>query len=319
MSSSDGLAAVSAPAVLRVICGPTAAGKSGLALSLAAAQGATIISADARQLYRGFDIGTAKAGPDDRARVPHLGIDLAAPGERWSASRWAAAAEGWLRELELAQREVVVVGGTGFYVQALVRPLAEAPALDPGARAAVDAAIGHLPVPELRRWCRALDPARSHLGRTQLLRAIETALLAGRRLSDVHAAQPSLRARPARYLVVDPGDRLSARIEARVDAMLAGGWVEEARALMTHVPAEAPAWNACGYGALRQYLLGTMTRAAARQAIVVATRQYAKRQRTWLRHQLDAAQVTRIDPSDPHHLDAARAWWHAVIPGANDA
>ena len=304
---------------LRVIIGPTAAGKSAVAMAIATADGATIISADARQLYRGFDIGTSKPSAGDRARVPHLGLDLAEPTERWSASRWAGVADGWIREIAAAGGEAVVVGGTGFYVQALVTPLADAPALDPAARRALDALIGLLPVAELRRWCTALDPVRAHLGRTQLLRAVETALLAGQRLSDAHALQPPVAVRAARYLVVDPGDGLSSRIEARVDAMLAGGWVEEVRQLVAHIPSDAPAWNACGYGALRQFVLGTGTLAATRQAIIVATRQYAKRQRTWLRHQLDVARVTRIDPSDPRHLDAARAWWHLeptqALPG----
>ena len=309
------MAVVDTGRALRVIVGPTAAGKSSVAMALAMEHGATIISADARQLYRGFDIGTAKPVPGDRARVPHLGLDLADPAERWSASRWAAAADGWIGEIAAAGGEAVVVGGTGFYVQALVMPLADAPPLDPAARLALDAAVGPLPIAELRRWCAALDPARAHLGRTQLLRAIETALLAGRRLSDAHALRPRTASRAARYLVVDPGDRLSSRIEARVDAMLAGGWIEEVRQLVAHVPSDAPAWNACGYGALRQYVLGTQSLAVARQAIIVATRQYAKRQRTWLRHQLAAARITRIDPSDPRHLDAARAWWRHEPPG----
>ncbi|MBI2796438.1 MAG: tRNA (adenosine(37)-N6)-dimethylallyltransferase MiaA [Gemmatimonadetes bacterium] len=295
---------------LRVICGPTAAGKSAVAMALAAETGATIISADARHLYRGFDVGTAKPSRDERARVPHIGLDVAEPGERWSAGRWATAAAGWLAGLASQGREALVAGGTGFYVQALVAPLHESPPLDPGGRAALDAVIGPLPLGELRRWCAALDPARAHLGRTQLLRAIETVLLSGRRLSDAHASVPAAPPRAARYLVVDPGRQLSSRIEARVDAMLAGGWVDEVRRLLALVPPTAPAWTACGYRALQQYVLGEVTLADARESIIVATRQYAKRQRTWLRHQLDAARVTRIDPTDPSHLDVARAWWH---------
>ena len=312
MSSSGDLGGAESPGTVRVICGPTAAGKSAMAMALAERAGATIISADARQIYRGFDIGTAKPGAADRARVPHLGVDVADPAERWSASRWAASAAGWLDELATTGREAVVVGGTGFYVQALVTPLAAAPALDAAARTALDVEIGRLPLDEMRRWCAALDPARAHLGRTQLLRAIETALLTGTRLSDAHAASPRTPVRVPRYLVIDPGDALSARIEARVDGMLAGGWVDEVRSLMAQVPTDAPAWNACGYGALREHVLGQRSAADVRQAIIVATRQYAKRQRTWLRHQLGTAPVTRIDPADPRHLDAAWAWWTGV-------
>ena len=309
MSSSGGLAGVSAPPALRVICGPTAAGKSGIAMALAERAGATVVSADARQLYRGFDIGTAKPPRSDRGRVPHVGIDIADPVERWSASRWATSAAQWLDELAAAKRAAVVVGGTGFYVHALVTPLGTAPTLDGAARAALDAELARLSFAELRRWCAALDPPRAHLGRTQLLRAIETALLTGTRLSDAHAASPRTVTRVPHYLVVDPGDDLPRRIEARVDAMLAGGWADEVRALLAHVPADAPAWNACGYGAMRELVLGERSTAAVRQSVIVATRQYAKRQRTWLRHQLGAAPVTRIDPGDPRHLEVAWAWW----------
>ena len=300
---------------LAIITGPTAAGKSALALALAERTGATIISADSRQLYRGFDIGTAKPSAAERARVSHRGLDAADPRERWSAARWAVAAAGWIDEARAAGRPVIVVGGTGFYVQALVAPLASTPPLDAARRAALDAVIDTWPTPELRRHAAALDPTRAHLGRAQLKRAIETALLNGTRLSDAFVTSAAVGRWSARYLVVDPGAVLAARIERRVDAMLAAGWVDEVRTLMASTDEDALAWNACGYAALRAHVAGALPLATARDRVVVATRQYAKRQRTWIRHQLPPTTVTRLDPATPD-ADARVMDWFRDGEGA---
>lgn len=305
MSSS----ADSAVAELRIVCGPTAAGKSAVAMALAERHALTIVSADSRQLYRGFDVGTAKPSAADRARVPHRGLDVADPTERWSAARWSADATRWIAECG-AQR-ALVVGGTGFYLRALLAPLFDAPALDAAARAALEPQLAALPLDALRRWCTTLDPALAHLGRTQLLRAIEVALLTGERLSDLQRRQ----ARPprfrARWLVVDPGPALASHIERRLDAMLRGAWPDEVRRLADEVPADAVAWNACGYTVVREWVQGRRAAADARNAILVETRQYAKRQRTWFRHQLAGARVTRIDPGEPGARARADAWWNA--------
>ena len=294
---------------LPVVCGPTAAGKSALALALAERCRLTIVSADSRQIYRGFDIGTAKPGAADRALVPHRGIDVVEPTVRFSAAAWAEAAEGWIEEARAAGRPPLLVGGTGFYLRALFAPLFAEPGLDPAHRAALGRVLDRLDASELRRWCARLDPPRAHLGRTQLLRAVEVALLTGHPLSEWHrrgARAPRWR---ARYLVVDPGAVLRERIASRVDAMLAAGWEEEVRALAAAVPPDAPAWNASGYGAIRDLVAGRTTRAAARERIVVETRQYAKRQRTWFRHQLAGADVTHLDPDDPNAASLAERWW----------
>ena len=304
MSSSDDSDAPE----LRVVCGPTAAGKSAIAMHLAGQFGAEIVSADSRQVYRGFDIGTAKPSRAERARVVHHGIDVVEPGERYSASAWAAGAAQWIAESATRGHPPLIVGGTGFYIRALVAPLFPAPPMDVAARDKLGALLAALPVDELRRWCEALDPTRAGLGRTQRLRAVETALLTGQRLSDLHAAAPRPMRR-VRYLVVDPGGVLARWIEGRVDGMVAAGWENEVRALERHVPAHAPAWDACGYRDMVRLAHDECSVSAAREAIVIATRQYAKRQRTWFRHQLDAAAITRCDPTDPRHLDVAAAWW----------
>ncbi|HEX2781466.1 MAG TPA: tRNA (adenosine(37)-N6)-dimethylallyltransferase MiaA [Gemmatimonadaceae bacterium] len=301
-----------AGAELRVITGPTAAGKSALALALAERHGAAIVSADSRQIYRGFDVGTAKPGEAERALAPHYGIDVIEPTERYSAARWADDAERWIAAARASGREPVIVGGTGFYLRALFAPLFAEPALDPERRHALERALAPLATGELRRWCERLDPARAALGRTQLLRAIEVALLTGRRLSDLHA-QPTRAPRfRARYLVVDPGAHLAGRIERRVDEMLASGWLDEVRSLVKRVPGDAPAWNAAGYAVVRELVEGAIALPAARERVVIETRQYAKRQRTWMRHQLDAARVTRLDPGDPDAMEKAERWWNGA-------
>jgi tRNA dimethylallyltransferase len=294
--------------VIRIICGPTAAGKSGLAMRLAEERGLTIISADSRQIYREFDIGTAKPSRAELERVPHRCIDVADPEERWSAHRWANDAAAAIEEL--GEDRVLVVGGTGLYLNALVHPLAEQPELDEERRELVAKEIGTWSVERLREWTRTLDPARADLGRTQLLRAVETVLLTGRRISEfISSVEGKKPDRPARWLVIDPGDALHAQIEGRLDAMLAGGWIDEAGSLAARHAEDAPAWKACGYRVARSIARGEETVEQGRQGILVHTRQYAKRQRTWFRHQLSSEAVTRLDPRDPRADAIVRAWW----------
>ncbi|HEX2716088.1 MAG TPA: tRNA (adenosine(37)-N6)-dimethylallyltransferase MiaA [Gemmatimonadaceae bacterium] len=294
---------------IRVITGPTAAGKSAIALDLAERYGAVLISADSRQVYRRFDIGTAKPTAEERRRVPHVGIDIAEPTARFSAAAWAAHADAAIDRARAARREVVVVGGTGFYLRALFAPLFEEPLLDPERRRGLERYLAQLSVAELRRWCIVLDPARSHLGRAQLLRTIEVALLTGRPLSALHRSAARPPRHEARYLVVDPGASLRERIETRVDRMLAAGWADEVRSLLADVPSEAPAWNAAGYEALREAVVDRTSLERARERIVIETRQYAKRQRTWMRNQLPRERLTLLDPAAPDAAARADRWW----------
>lgn len=283
-------------------------------MELARTYGAAIVSADSRQIYRGFDIGTAKPTMDDRASVRHFGIDIADPAERYSAARWADDTREWLEDARLQGMQAVLVGGTGLYLKALVSPLFPAPALDAGRRAKLERELESLSVEELRRWCRELDPARAHLGRTQLTRAIETALLAGSRVSDLHAAHNSRPDRAkgavvASYLLVDPGTVLASRIEARVDNMIESGWPEEILGLSRITSPDAPAWKASGYATMRSHVRGALDLSSARERVIIETRQYAKRQRTWFRHQLPATAVTHVNPDDSRALSIARDWW----------
>lgn len=291
-----------------VICGPTASGKSALAAWLARRRGIVVISADSRQVYRGFDIGTAKPTAEDRRRVPHRIIDVAEPTTRFSAADWLALAQPAILDSLAEGRVPLVVGGTGFYVSSLFRPLWEQPPLDPVRRIAVERELSRLPTDELRRWCAAIDPARSQLGRAQLLRAIEVALLTGERLSELHVRRARPPAFRASYLLVDSGARLAARIAARAAAMFEAGWPDEVAALMRVVPADAPAWNATGYGAVRALVLGEIDLTGAIERVVIETRQYAKRQRTWFRHQLAADPVRRVNVEEPGWQEIVDRW-----------
>jgi len=300
---------------LRIIAGPTGAGKSALAMALALRHGARIISADSRQIYRGFDIGTAKPSRDEQRRVPHAGLDVADPTERWNAARWALEAAIWLAEDAERRRPSIVVGGTGLWLQALVRPLADEPPMDPVRRAATQDFLKGMPTEALRSMVERLDPPRAHLGRAQLLRAAEVAMVSGERLSDWHAKGSTRPARAARWLIVDPGPALAERLDRRREQMLVEGWLDEVRQLMEHVPAEAPAWNACGYREIREHSEGARPLADALDAVRISTRQYAKRQRTWFRNQLDdVGPVTRLDPAAPDALAVAERWFSEDIP-----
>jgi len=172
--------------------------------------------------------------------------------------------------------------------------------------------LDELTTDELHRRCAEVDPARAALGRTQLLRALETFMLTGRPLSAwlVENARPALV--QAHYLLVDPGAALRDRIAGRVAQMLAQGWEAEVAQLASVIPRDAPAWNACGYGMLRAALDHEVSRADAIERTIIDTRQYAKRQRTWFRHQLPAERVTPLDPASPDAFARAATWFETA-------
>ncbi len=297
--------------VVPVLCGPTAAGKTRAALRLSRVAPIEVISADSRQLYRGFDIGTAKPTAAERAGLPHHGIDVLEPTERASAAWWAEHADRWIRDVFARGRLPVVVGGTGLYLRALFGVMFTEPPMDADRRRALEADLAALDTNELRRRVQQLDPARAHLGRTQLLRAIEVSTLTGRRLSDLHRELATVPRWRARYLVLDPGPSLAGDIVARTRAMFAAGWRDEVRQLMAVVPPTAPAWNASGYRLVRGLEQGMLSPEAAMERVIIETRQYAKRQRTWFRHQLADEDATRLDPGQPDADAHLLAWWNA--------
>jgi tRNA dimethylallyltransferase len=302
-----------AQATIPVICGPTASGKSAVAMWLSLRRELLVISADSRQIYRRFDIGTAKPAKAELARVPHRGVDVVDPTERYSAAEWVTMAQRAIRDAYAEGRLPIVVGGTGFYIGALFKPLFAEPPLDAERRQRLQRALGAMDLEELRRWCSALDPARAHLGRAQLLRAVELALLTGERLSELHASNARSSVYRPCYLLVDPGTELQGRIAARAAAMLDAGWPQEVQSLMLTVREDAPAWNATGYGVVRDLVRGEIDREGALERIVVETRQYAKRQRTWFRHQLARDSVQHLHFGQTGWQEKVNSWITEVV------
>jgi tRNA dimethylallyltransferase len=271
-----------------VIVGPTGVGKTAVAVALAALTPITVISADARQVYRGLDIGTAKPDREIQARVPHRGLDLVTPGERYSAGRFARDAAGWMAETRAAGIEPIVVGGTGLYIRALAEGLFREPPFDPERRDQLRHWSESLEGNDLARWAGRLDPAFPGGGRQRAARAVEVALLTGHALSWwQQEARESGTLRPWYIHLTVPREVLHRRLAARVDHMLAAGLVTEVRAqLETGLAADAAGLDGIGYREVVAMLNGQLAERALRDAILVSTRRYAKRQETWFRNQL---------------------------------
>ena len=302
---SAGSAAPNSKLLTPVVVGPTGVGKTAVAVALAALTPITVISADARQVYRGLDIGTAKPDARTLARVPHRGLDLIDPGERYSAGRFAREAAGWLAEIRAEERSPVVVGGTGLYIRALAEGLFHEPPFEPERRDRLRAWSESLEGTALARWAGRLDPAFPGGGRQRAARAIEVALLTGHALSWwQREARASGALRPWYIHLTLPRETLHRRLAERVDAMVRAGFVEEVRRLLAKgVAADAPGLDGVGYREVVSMLQGRLPEAALREAILVSTRRYAKRQETWFRHQLRASSVVRR-ASDVWTLDA---------------
>jgi tRNA dimethylallyltransferase len=280
-----------------VITGPTAAGKTALSLAVAEQLRGEIISFDSRQLYRGLDIGTAKATPAEQARVPHHGLDLVDPGERYSAGRFARAAHRWIHEIRARGHLPILVGGTGFFLHALINPLFAEPELEPTRREQLEHFLDRQPPELLRAWLARLDPETAAVleqggGRQRLTRALEIALLTGRPLSWWHRNAPAETTplRPLVFIVNLPREELDRRIDERVSAMLDAGLVAEVEGLLAAgLRPGDPGLNATGYPEIIAYLQGEYSLDEAADAIRRATRRYARRQLTWFRHQLPGA------------------------------
>ena len=287
------------------ITGPTGAGKTALSLDVAERLGGEIISVDSRQIYRGMDIGTAKATPAEQARVPHHGLDLIDPGQRYSAGRFARDARRWIPEIRARGRVPVLVGGTGFFLRALSQPLFTEPHMDPERRKRLRVFLSAMPAGSAERWLEILDPPaadrlREGGGRQRVLRALEVVLLTGRPLGWWHEHSPGEPPVPIRVFVLDvPRDILYDRINRRVDAMLETGLAEEVQGLLDRglTPAD-PGMNATGYREMASVLRGEIPLEDAADRIRTATRRYARRQITWFRHQLPADAVW-LDGSRP--------------------
>jgi tRNA dimethylallyltransferase len=312
-----------------VLVGPTAVGKTAVAEAWAAHESITIVSADARQVYRGLDIGTAKPPRSVLARVPHVGLDVVDPGVRYSAGRFARDAAAWLDVIRAAGRPAVVVGGTGLYVRALAEGLFREPPLDVGRRDRLRAWTAAVPAARLAHWAARLDRRYAGGGRQRAARAVEVALLTGRGLSwwQQHARETGAM-RPWYIHLTLPREALHRRIAERVDAMLAAGLVAEVRGVLAAgVAPDAPGLDGVGYREVVAMLAGRLDERDLRDAMIVATRRYAKRQGTWFRHQLrqqgpgrGERWVWTLDATEAPEMLAARIVerWHAVAPASRE-
>lgn len=302
------MAAARAP----VIVGPTAIGKTAVAVALAEHLQMEVVSADSRQIYRRLDIGTAKPTRRERTRVPHHGVDVAEPGERFSAGRFALEASGWIASIRQRQLLPVVVGGTGLYIRAIADGLFLEPPMESPRRAALEAYAASLTVSELVRWALRLDPGFAGGGRQRATRAIEVALLSGYPLSWwQRMARAEAVIAPWYVRLTLPRQVLHQRIAARSAEMVRRGLVEEVAAVLAegHLPG-APGLNGIGVAEAVEYLHGKRTRDSLPEAVTIATRQYAKRQETWFRHQL-AGPVRSLDATRPPEVlaaEIAEAW-----------
>ena len=275
---------------LVAIVGPTASGKSTLAIELARKLGGEVVACDSTQVYRGFDIGTAKPSAEERDGVPHHLLDVVEPTFPFTAGEYRTRAIAVLDDLRSRSRLPILTVGTGLYLRALLEGLADAPARSEELRARLEAGADAHSLQYLHRVLRRLDPeAALRIGsrdRPKMIRAIEVCLLTGRTLSEVHrmGRAPLEGYHPIKIGLQPPRAALYGRIERRVQMMFDRGWLDEvARLLRSGVPKNSKPFDFIGYSELQAYLEGTITLEAATKAIAQATRRYAKRQLTWFR------------------------------------
>ncbi|MBV9110683.1 MAG: tRNA (adenosine(37)-N6)-dimethylallyltransferase MiaA [Gemmatimonadetes bacterium] len=304
------------------IVGPTSSGKTALSIEVARRLDGEIISMDSRAVYRGMDIGTAKPTPEERGGVPHHGIDIAEPSERFNAARWARYARETIAEIRGRGRVPMLVGGTGFFLRALTDPIFREPELDPVRRAELARKLEALADEELHRRLAEVDPESAERlkawgGRQRLLRALEVPLLTGKPLPWWHRnSPPEAPGVPVLAFVLEvPRARVHATVDARVDAMVRAGLIDEVRGLVARYGEDAPGLNAHGYAELIPHLRGERTLEEALELVRKNTRAYTKRQETWNRTQLPATAV-RLDATRPRAEladEIAEAWRKKVL------
>lgn len=296
-----------------VLTGPTTSGKTDLSIELARRRPIEIVSMDSRQVYVGMDIGTDKVRAEHRARVPHHGLDLVHPDERYSAGRFGRDARRWIAEIRERGALPVVAGGTGFFLKNLLTPIFAEPTLDPDRRDGLRRWLSLQSNETLARFVRHLDGERAELaivgGPQRMARTIEVALLTGVPLSRWHRdAPPEADGVPAAVIVLDlPRDEIDRRIADRVERMVEGGLADEVFGLLeAGYGDEAPGMTGTGYREMARHLRGEATLEEVKEEIRNNTRKYARRQLTWFRHQLPDHAVT-IDATEPVERQAELA------------
>jgi tRNA dimethylallyltransferase len=276
-----------------ILTGPTASGKSALALELAERHGGEIIAADSMTLYRSMNIGTAKPSAEERARVPHHLIDVLDPTESANVAWWLARAAEAVGEIEARGKTPLIVGGTPFYLKALLCGIFDAPPVDPAVRERLEQEADDGRSEELHARLRQVDPpsaARLHVNDVRrVVRALEVWESTGKPISEWQkqswwdGEEPRFAA--GQCVAIDlPRPELFARIETRVEQMFAAGWVEEVEHLRKAYPEMSrEASRALGYSQIAEMLDGRRSRSETIEEIQLRTRQFAKRQLTWFR------------------------------------
>ncbi len=273
-----------------LLLGATATGKTAVALELALHLPIEIISIDSALVYRGMDIGTAKPSPQERAQVPHHLIDIIDPAQSYSTAQFAKDCALLVGQIKARNKTPVIVGGTMLYARALMRGLDALPEADPQIRARLDAQAAQLGWPAMHATLAKIDPVTADrlppTDSQRIQRALEVYELTGKPLSSLFG-NPAIAPLPCQSFSLEPADRklLHQRISQRFDAMLANGFIDEVRALKarTDLHAELPAIRCVGYRQVWEHLEGITDLAQCRERGIVATRQLAKRQLTWLR------------------------------------
>lgn len=270
---------------LIVIAGATATGKSALAIALAEALGLVILSADSRQVYRGFDIGTAKPTAADRARVPHHLLDICDPTETLTLSAYQQQAQALICHYHAQGITPLLVGGTGLYIRSITQGL-QIPKVPP--QPELRAQLSQHGQALCYQWLQQVDPQAAQRihphDQVRTLRALEVYYVTGRPLTEQQQQQPPNY--PIWYFVLGSSNRQ--RIAERTRQMVAQGWLEEIRRLQAQYGDELPLLDTLGYREMRQHLRGELSLEEAIELTVRHTQQFAKRQRTWFRHEPNA-------------------------------
>ena len=293
-----------------VLTGPTTSGKTALSVELSQRFPIEVISMDSRQVYKGLDIGTDKVGAEHRDIIPHHGLDLVTPRQRYSAGQFGRDARRWVDGIASRGSLPVIVGGSGFFLKTLLSPMFTEPVLDPLSRERLREWLGAQSNETLSRFVRALDPDRAEVsvagGPQRMARTIEVSLLTGMTLSRWHVEAPAEAPfLPAVVIVLNlPREEIDRRIEERVSRMVERGLESEVRGLIASGYGDKdPGMTATGYREMSRYVRGDASLAEAKKEIVASTKKYSRRQLTWIRHQLPDHTVT-IDATQPVDLQA---------------
>lgn len=286
---------------LVVVLGPTASGKSALGVALAKRLGGEVVVCDSTQVYRHFDIGTAKVSSAEQAEIPHHLIDLIEPAEVFTAGDYRRCALVALDDLKQRSRTPVLTAGTGLYLRALLEGLADAPTRSDAFRARLRARANLRGADYLHKMLRRLDPlAASRIAARdtqKIIRALEIRLVSGKSIDAVHGGgrDPLQGYRVIKIGLLPARSALYKRIHDRIDAMLKAGWLDEVRRLVVmSIPSDAKPFQFIGYSELCAHVEGKITLSAAVGQIQAATRNFAKRQITWFRKERDVTWIAEF-------------------------